>query len=312
LYYADGSLKETIGTGVHGKAYGYGHATDVNGNACTYTVVTNLNNDGSLSSEWTKSFSDMAGRTTEILYADGHYDQSFYNAQGQLVKQVDPDGVTTLYQYNAIGELAYTAIDMNQNGSIDWSGPDRITQTTNDVITDHGTTVHRSRTYEWLDGQTSSTLVSQTEKSVDGLDVWQSEYRDINTPVTSTNLTSYGSDSRTVIASSPDGSYAISLYSFSRLSSGTHYDSQGNQIGGTTYSYDAHGRQYQVTDARNGTTTYGYNNADLVTSVATPLSETTTTYYIARWIASISTSETHWLSNTGMLPISSNWRYGMV
>jgi RHS repeat-associated protein len=42
------------------------------------------------------------------------------------------------------------------------------------------------------------------------------------------------------------------------------------QISSTTYTYDSHGRQYQVTDARNGTTTYGYNNADLVTSVTTP------------------------------------------
>jgi YD repeat-containing protein len=38
----------------------------------------------------------------------------------------------------------------------------------------------------------------------------------------------------------------------------------------TTYGYDTHGHQQTVTDARNGTTTYGYNDADQVTSVTTP------------------------------------------
>jgi RHS repeat-associated protein len=284
FYYADGSLKKTVGTAVHGKAYGYGYGLDVNGNTCMFTVETNLNADGSSSSEWTKTYSDMAGRATETLYADGHYDQSFYNTKGQLAKQVDPDGVITLYQYNAKGELAYTAVDMNQNGSIDFSGTDRIMQTTNDVTTDHGANVLRSRTYVWLDGQSTGTLVSSDETSVDCLNSWQTQYRDASTPVTSHSQTVPGI-SRTVTNTAPDGSYNVTGYSYGLQVSSKQYDSTGAQIGGTTYGYDAHGRQNTMTDARNGTTTYGFNNADEVNSVVTPVpgsglsAETTTTLY---------------------------------
>src|SRR6266540_3993141 len=65
----------------------------------------------------------------------------------------------------------------------------------------------------------------------------------------------------------------------------TRRSSTSAQITRTTYGYDAHGRQYTVTDARNGATTYGYNDADQVTIVTTPVpaagqsAQTTTTYY---------------------------------
>jgi len=47
----------------------------------------------------------------------------------------------------------------------------------------------------------------------------------------------------------------------------TRFDSGSQQLSSVSYSYDPHGRQSSVTDARNGATTYGYNAADLVTSV---------------------------------------------
>jgi RHS repeat-associated protein len=267
-YYADGSLKETIGNAVHGLHYLYGAA-----NGYTYTVEIKLNASGGDTGEINTNFTDMLGRTYKTAYASASgvpASFSYYNSKGQLASQVDPDGVTNLYAYNAKGELAYTAIDMNGNGSIDFSGTDRITQTTNDVTTGHGINVRRSRTFVWLDGQSAGTLVSSNETSVDGLTNWLTTYRDTSTPVTSTNEISYSSPSRTLIAIAPDGTYTINSYSYGRLVSSTRYNSGGTQIGGATYTFDPHGRQSTVTDARNGTTTYGYNNADLVTSVTTP------------------------------------------
>jgi RHS repeat-associated protein len=285
IYYADGSLKEVIGTATHGTSYSYGVGVDVNGNTCAYTTETKLSADGMPSSEWTQTFTDIAGRTTEILYADNSYSQLFYNRFGQLTNQIDPDGVSTLYQYNAKGEVAYTAADMNQNGAIDFGGIDRITWTTNDVTSDHSTNVRRSRTYVWDTlNANSSSLVSVVETSTDGLKSWQTQYRDASTAVTSQTQTAYGAN-RTVTATAPDNSYTISVYSSGRPASVTRYDSLNNQLSSINYSYDAHGRQYQVTDARNGATTYGYNSADLLSSVTTPnpgnggSPQTTVTYY---------------------------------
>ena len=72
----------------------------------------------------------MAGRTYKTISASATTHpttRSIYNNVGQLAKQIDPDGVTTLYQYNAKGQMAYTAVDMNTNGIIDFVGTDRIT-----------------------------------------------------------------------------------------------------------------------------------------------------------------------------------------
>jgi RHS repeat-associated protein len=269
-YYADGTLKKSVGNAIHGRGYGYGvEYCSLTGANAYFSVVTNLNSDGSASSEWTKTYVDNAGRTVAVLYAGGSHSQSFYNGQGQLTSSVDPDGVSTLYAYNAKGELAYTAVDMNQNGSIDFSGSDRITQTTNDVTTDHGTTVRRSRQYVWLDGQSTGTLASLMETSADGLNTWQTQYRDTSTAVTTHSQTVPGV-SRTVTTTAPDNSYTVNIYSYGRLASSTRYDANGVQIGGTIYGYDPHNRQNTMTDARNGTTTLGFNNADLVATNTTP------------------------------------------
>ena len=272
-YYLDGNVKSETGTAVHGKAYGYGAGYDVNGNACSFTVETNLDASGVPTGEWTKTYTDMSGRITETQYSDAHYSQSIYNSHGQLWMQVDPDGVTTLFQYNGQGELANTAVSMTGSSAtnIDWEH-DRITSTTNDVTIDHGKTVRRTRIYVWPEtGVNASKLQSVSETSVDGLNSWQINFGDSNTAVTNQSATSYSGISRTVIANAPDGSYVLNTISFGRIVSSINYDSNGIQIAGTSYSYDAHGRLYQVTDARNGTTTYGYNDADQVNSVTTPV-----------------------------------------
>jgi RHS repeat-associated protein len=298
-YYLDRSLASVTGTAVHGKAYGFvNEGAPDNQVSSSCAVETNLDNSGNPTSEWTKTFTDSLGRTVEVLYPGaGYYNSglqqsfsgpaniSYYNGIGQLAKQIDPDGVCTLYQYDPKGGVAYTAADMEQTGVIDVGGIDRITWTTNDVVIDHGTPVNRSRTYAWLDGQSSGTLASVSENSVDGLRSWQINYRDANTALTNQTVTSYASNLRTVTSTAPDGSYTINTYVAGQLLNSARFDATGKQIGGTSYSYDAHGRQYQVTDARNGTTTYGYNAADQVATVTTPspgnglAPETTTTLY---------------------------------
>ena len=178
-----------------------------------------------------------------------------------MIEQIDPDGVTTLYQYNAKGEQEYTVVDINQNGSIDFSGTDRITRTVRDVVYDSsvGYNVNRTRNYVWATNSVnSSLLISTSETSTDGLRSWQ-------TPLglTTASVMTYGpSGYRTNIVTSPDGSTALSLYQNGRVLTVTRKDSTGTQIGQTAYAYDPHGRQSQITDARNGTTALAFNNAD--------------------------------------------------
>lgn len=142
-------------------------------------------------------------------------------------------------------------------------------------------------TYVWDDGQTQGTLLSRSETSADGLQTWTTTFPGTGPAVTLRTETVPGS-SRTVTTTAPDQTSTVSAYSYGRLVSVTRYDNSGtpgNQVTRTTYSYDSHGRQSSVTDARNGATTYTYANSDQLATLTTPppgngqAPQTTTTLY---------------------------------
>jgi len=274
-YYLDGSLKTVTGTAVYPVRYEYGVLSDA-GVQRAYKAEIKLDASGADTSECVTNVFDMLGRIYKTVYAGssgGVASVSRYNSNDQLTNQVDPDGVSTLYQYNGKGELAVTAVDINGNGTIDFGGTDRITSTTNDVVVDNGTNVRRTRTFVWAtNNAASSNLVSTTEISVDGLHTWNTLWNS-GVAVTSQSQTFYDpvNGYRIVTNTAPDGSFTVSTNQFGRLVSVTKRDSTGTQIGQTLYGYDAHGRQNTVTDARTGTTTNFYNNADQVSSTVSPV-----------------------------------------
>src|SRR5207249_9295235 len=150
-YARDGSLLKVSGTAVHPVRYDFGVESD-SGVQRVYTKEIKLDTNGNDTSEWTKTYTDMAGRVYKTAFAGASgtpASQSFYNSKGQLWKTVDPDSVTNLFAYNAKGELEFTAIDLNNDGQINTNGTDRVTRTVTDVVADHGTNVRRTQTYVW-------------------------------------------------------------------------------------------------------------------------------------------------------------------
>jgi RHS repeat-associated protein len=297
-YYLDGRLKKVSGTAVPPVQYEYG-VEEGNGVWRAYTLQTKLDAIGG-TNEWTKTYEDGAGRIYKTVYAprpniddpaNPPSSQSIFNDQGQLAKEVDPDGVVTLYQYNGKGELAFKATDVNTNDSIDFDGQDRITSTLADVTTSHGSNVLRTRTYVWnTPNSNSSNLVSSVETSTDGLHTWQTAWRQAgndSTKAVTESLTTFGSSTgqRTNTVTAPDGTQTVSIFSYGLLKSATRKDSTAghNQITQTSYGYDKYDRQTTLTDARNGTTTLALNDADLVTGTTSPDpgggAQVTVTYY---------------------------------
>lgn len=274
-YFRDGSLQSVTGTAVHGVRYDYGVESDL-----PYVKEIKLLTNGTDSAEWTKIFTDIAGRSFKTVYPDDAYTQSYYNNAGQLWKQRDADGVVTLYAYNGEGQQEYTALDMDRDDTINFDGTDRITRTVRDVAAAHSTNVRRTRSYVWTtNSSTNSLLTSTVEAAVDGTRTWQTAFG-----LTSQHVSLCGGTcAATNIA--PDGSYTTSVKTNGYLMVVTRYDSQGIQLSATTYTYDEYGRQKTITDARNGTTTLIYDDADRVTSVTTPSPGsgqsplTTTTYF---------------------------------
>src|SRR6266511_2868972 len=296
-YLREKELKEIGGTAVHPVRYEYGveyAGTNSSGVSLTNYFVKEirLTSSGG-TSEWTKTYYDVVGRPWKTVYAGASAPtrKNFYNYKGQLIKQIDPDGVTTLYQYNGKGELEYNVLDVNRNGFIDFSGTnatDRITRTVSAVITNGplGTNVVRTQTSVWnQDNVDASIPLATVERSLEGLQTWTTISNGAAAVVIRGQTGYAGNGNRYFTNTALDGSYVVNAFSYGRLSSVTRYSAAGSQLGQTTYGYDEHGRVKSLTDARNGTTTYRYNNADQVISVTTPApgtgqaAQTTTTEF---------------------------------
>jgi RHS repeat-associated protein len=277
-HYLDGSLKRVTGTAVQPMAYGQG-VDYLNGVPCAWSSQTNLNFDGSPTDEWTRTYTDPLGRTVRTEYAGtSAASQSFYNDQGQLERQVDPDGNTVWYEYNANGEVELTVVDEDKDGDKELGGPDRVTRTASDYLvlssgSWNGIAVRRSRTWQ-RDDNGNEVLMGERWVSVNGL-----RSASVAFGATNQSITEYlGSGQRRTTNTAPDGTFTMAMYQAGRLQSVTRKDTGGGQLGATTNVYDAHGRVYQTIDARTGATSFIYNNADQVTS-STAQSLTTLTEY---------------------------------
>jgi len=260
--YPDGQAQSEGGTGSHPVKYAYGVE-----NGQLYTQQIRVSTGGA-ETEWVKTFADLAGRPVRTVYPDGAMEQQGYNALGQLAFSRDADGITQLYAYNGKGEQTVTALDVNGNGVIDEAGQDRISHTSRSFITAHGKTVQKTETEVFTTNDDDATQsVSVSESSIDGLEVWQTQF----------GLTSHRAKVRTSAGAwtetvtSPDDSVTISVTTAGRLASITQKASlAGTQLGKVDYAYDPHGRLLTQTDARNGATTFGYDDLDRVLSTTQP------------------------------------------
>jgi len=288
-HFMDGRLQSVTGSAVHGVRCDYGVISD-GGTYRLYEARILLDSGGSDTLETVTNYFDMLGRIYKTAYPSATgpiFSVSYFNTNGQSTNDIDPDGVSTLYVFNAKGEQSHTVIDMNQDHVIDFAGADRITMVTNDVVSDNGSDVRRARTYAWATSADSAALVSTTETSVDGLRSWNMIWNS-GTAVTSSNVTivDAATGRRILTSYAPDGSYMITTNQNGRLISVTKCDANGSQIGQTIYGYDAHGRQTTNSDARTGATTFSFDAADQNTGVTSPDpgsgAQVTTKYFDSR------------------------------
>lgn len=238
-----------------------------------------LTSQGADTPEWVKTYTDAAGRVALTLYpdstggtlADNPVERTLYDSFGRVQRQTDPDGVSTLFAYDVLGRLTCTAIDINQNGAIDYAGSDRITSTVVDYSTPEGIPAQRKRTFAWsTPNQNSSNLLSSVEWSVDGRVSWTRSYEGTRVLTTRSERSIPVNGAYAVTRTLPDGSTSVEQYQSGRIVSSTSSTADGTVVGREDYTFDSHGRRWRVTDGRNGVTTLGYNDADQVTSLTTP------------------------------------------
>ena len=224
--------------------------------------------------EWTETWADFVGRTVLVVGADGARARSRYNAKGQLVQVTDPDGVSTLYAYDARGRLSVTALDVDRDDEIDYFGPDRITRGTTTYATKvwDGVAhpVARATTELWPDFDSDTPLLVQTtESSLDGRHSWSTRFE--QTAHQQTLLPATPDGSWQTRSTAPDHTYTVATYAAGRVQNTASYDRDDQLLGRLSYDYDRFGRLWKTTDLRLGLTgTTTYYPDDQVETVTSP------------------------------------------
>jgi|GEM_PF-1630975 len=275
--YPDGVTYEITGNAVRGTRTSYATVTD---GALGYPVQTNtvaqLKGDGSLSGQWTKTYTNALGQDYRIETPRSSggvatVERSFAD-DGRLESRTGSDGTTLLYAYNAEGEREVTALDVDGNSAIDYAGTDRVTRNRRSITTREGSTVERRSTEVWgAHGADTPETITTVETSLNAADPtqWLTNYGQTTTAQTVVNRAAVTLTTTTTL---PDESYAVEVVTNGLLQSRTRHHSDDSILLQLSYAYDnaAENRLTTLTDLYNGSTIYDYYADGQLKSLTTP------------------------------------------
>jgi RHS repeat-associated protein len=175
-----------------------------------------------------------------------------YNSLGQLAKVSTPGMAPTLYSYTPMGALEMTALDVNNNGTIDLAGSDRVSQSdTTYTLTGGNWWLQTQQKVYPTSGSGIATTTKTTSVQLSGLSSGTSvtQTTDIDGNVTTQTTTVNRTTQVVETITQPSGlTNSSKQYVYNGLLV------QQTSVNGntTTYGYDGVGRQVQVTDPRKG------------------------------------------------------------
>jgi len=119
--------------------------------------------DGTSSPRWAKTTTYLFGCAIveeRPAYGCGSISNTHhYSDAGLLAKSTSPGQAPTLYEYDELGELIRTALDLNTNDAIDLAGPDRVTGNGLLVSSESRTGVETTYAYDPLERRIRSETV---------------------------------------------------------------------------------------------------------------------------------------------------------
>jgi RHS repeat-associated protein len=299
----DGYVFETSGTANRPSRYEYGVSILLGETTPWRWTKHVLLGDGGQTTEWQKSYVDPLGRQMRVEYADGSIERWSYDNQGRTKKHVDPDGVTSLWMYGFgtkpsgqadaperwSGEWTVTAIDLDQDGIVDFDGSDRVSCSSQRLVYDSldSLLVPCRQSTSWVLTQVGnaaswtsvSEQVQEIRRDVAYTTGEVSKSRSIPQSgwTTSTSVMDRTSQARTARTTGPDGTYEVEVSQYGRSKSSSGYSSTNQLLQAVTYAYDARGRQNVVVDTRATPTTgddrastTSFDDLDRALTITTP------------------------------------------
>jgi RHS repeat-associated protein len=310
--YLDGKTHYTLENGAIKSWNEYGVNSDGRQWTKAYTGPAGAN-----SPVWSKTTTDMLGHT--VLEEKPGYggviltNAYVYNAKGQLTSTtLQANNLTTLYEYNELGQQFRSGLDINTNGTLDLVGPDRINASDTSYQSDSSNNWWQARTSILYAGNNSATPATNSiqKARLTGLGSI-SALGSLNSELVSSDLLGNSTISRTFInraakavrqvvthPGSTNNSEQVSINGFivtnqsvSSVVSVFTYDAVGRQTsalqGGAgasrtvaTYTtYNSLGQIASSMDAASNTTSFTYDVLGRRIAVTDALSNTTHTAY---------------------------------
>lgn len=271
---AAGRVRTVSGTGAAPRFYTYG----VNSDGTRWTKV--FNGSDATAAAWIRRTADMLGRilrkekpgygntllATTYAYDNGgrvlNQTQNVISGSVSSVLSVD------LSTYDLQGDLLFSALDVNQNGVIDFTGPDRITGHTSAFIVKDGTLWQESTqtVYPDFDSDRAVTTAKSRRKLTNlGAFVSVAETEDIRGNVTTaTQTVDPGTGHAFATTTIPTSVQPqVQTQRFGLLVESISATAVTNR-----YAYDALNRRVAETDGRGNTTTTTYNGIGQVVTTA--------------------------------------------
>jgi len=218
---------------------------------------------------WVESVRDMAGQVVEVrrggVGLNPAVDRYVFNDKGQRIMSVDPDGVTTLEEYDLEGRPVLRAVDMNGNGAVDLDGTDRIIETRSLVVDDP--VKGRVRRIETrLAAEAGSSIlerISRSDQSLLSLTRWDSRYG----VERKTEITLGTNGAWAQIITGADGVRQEEHYQQDRLLHQIILNPAGEIMLDQKYRYDGYNRLIEIDDAFAGSVATDYYADDRIRSV---------------------------------------------
>ncbi|MEX2381981.1 MAG: hypothetical protein WD490_06330, partial [Opitutales bacterium] len=238
---------------------------------------------------WTETLRDMMGQVVAVrrggIGLTDAVERHVYNGKGQRIQSTDPDGVTTLVEYDVEGSPVIQAVDMNDNGVIDPDGPDRIIETRTFIVEDpeKGRVRRTERRVAAETGSSIRELISRTDQSLFSLTRWDSSYG----LERKTEVFLMGDGIWSQMVTGADGVQTEEQYDHDRLLTRRTTNPVGEVLQDQQYRYDGYNRLAEVEDEMAGTSSADYFADDRVSSIREPDPEggapwVTTYFYDAR------------------------------
>ena len=275
----DGQIKSVTGTGVVHTFHSYG--VESNGFR-THTVHT----ASETSPRWEKRLTDWAGRlvkTTAPGYLGDIVTTNHYNSQGQLWKTSTPGMAATVREFDDLGEVRRSGLDVSGSDSLLPASDDRFTEIHSTHVFEEGAwfDVRETITYPGS-GDTTPATLSITKDQISDLAVDElSRSIHINEHNSATTTVKTVDRLTATVTRTTDFDWAenpsVQVTVNGRISSTTTPAVQTQTI----FEYDDLGRLHTIGDPRTSgiarTTTY-HPGTNQIASVATPAGTTTYEY----------------------------------